>query len=243
MILSTLSLQRLHKWVGLVIALQFLLWAVSGAMMAMLDSARVAGGPAAAPAQAEPIDADAWPAIRQSLAGAEIDALVVEPLLGRTAVRIESGGKSFLFDAQSGEPLTIDGAAARRIAERANPDGASAATVTALDRLTLEVRDHALPIWRVDFADSQSSSYYVSATSGHVLERRNDSWRQWDFFWMLHNMDYWDRSSFNHPLIVVVGLAALWLSVTGFWLLFRTKWRSDLRAATRRSGIGPNRKG
>ena len=78
-----------------------------------------------------------------------------------------------------------------------------------------------------DFADDDASTYYVSATTGAVLERRNDTWRWWDFFWMLHNMDYADRTSFNHPLVITAGIAMAWLAVTGFWLLFRTMWRHD----------------
>ena len=44
---------------------------------------------------------------------------------------------------------------------------------------------------------------------------------------MLHNMDYMERTSFNHPLMITVGFAMAWLAVTGFWLLFRTMWRHD----------------
>jgi hypothetical protein len=84
-----------------------------------------------------------------------------------------------------------------------------------------------LPIWQVNFRDDANSAYYVSGTTGQILERRNDSWRWWDFFWMLHNMDYAKRTSFNHPLIIMVGFAMAWLAVTGFWLLFRTMWRHD----------------
>ena len=99
--------------------------------------------------------------------------------------------------------------------------------------ITLAVRDHALPIWRADFADERGSIYYVSGVTGEILERRTDSWRLWDVFWMLHTMDYAKRTSFNHPLIVLAGFASVWLAVTGFWLLFRTMWRHDF-AWTRR---------
>jgi hypothetical protein len=85
----------------------------------------------------------------------------------------------------------------------------------------------------VDFDDAANSSYFVSGTTGQLLERRNDSWRWWDFFWMLHNMDYAKRTSFNHPLIIIVGVAAAWLAATGFWLLFRTMWRHDFSAVRR----------
>ena len=130
--------------------------------------------------------------------------------------------------------------AATAIAETAHPDGARAAAVTPLRELSLAVREHALPIWQVDFADARNSSYFVSGTTGDILERRNDTWRWWDFFWMLHNMDYAKRTSFNHPLIVFVGFAMAWLAVTGFWLLFRTMWRHD--ASTVRSWLRPGAK-
>ena len=45
---------------------------------------------------------------------------------------------------------------------------------------------------------------------------------------MLHIMDYAKRTSFNHPVIWMFGFAAVWLAITGFWLLFRTGWRRDL---------------
>ena len=87
----------------------------------------------------------------------------------------------------------------------------------------------------MDFGDRQNNSYYVSAATGVLLEGRNDTWRLWDFFWMLRNMDYVNRTSFNHPLIIMVGFAAVWLSITGFYLLLRTSWRSDFRRLRSRS--------
>jgi hypothetical protein len=50
---------------------------------------------------------------------------------------------------------------------------------------------------------------------------------------MLHNMDYVNRTSFNHPYIVVAGICAFWLALSGVLLLFRTAWRPDLRALGR----------
>ena len=132
-----------------------------------------------------------------------------------------------LFDATDGAPVVIDRQAAAAIASAMHPTRAAVEQVTALTEIGLAVRDHELPIWQVDFRDEANSTYYVSGTTGAILERRNDSWRWWDFFWMLHNMDYLARASFNHPLIVTAGVAMAWLAVTGFWLLFRTMWRHD----------------
>lgn len=235
MTIKSLWLRRIHKWVGLVIGLQFLVWAISGAAMALLDMDEVAGG-AMAETAAPPLPANetAWPRVQQALAGQQISALALRTLPQGQVLQVATPNGTRLFDVGTGNPVTIDRSAAAAIAGAAHPAGASPTRVAALDELTLAVREHQLPIWQVDFRDAVNSSYYVSASTGEVLERRNDSWRWWDFFWMLHNMDYAQRTSFNHPLIIMVGFAMAWLAVTGFWLLFRTMWRHDFTWFKRR---------
>ena len=227
---GTLMLRRLHKWTGIVVGLQLVLWALSGAMMAQLDMDEVAGGPLPAAAAPPLPQAGGWAEVRRALGPSPVSAVAVRPLLDRHVIEVESPAGVRLFDAASGTPVAVDSALARRIAVAAHPAAAQVRAVVPLARIELAVREHRLPIWRIDFADRGNSSFYVSAADGTLLERRNDAWRRWDFFWMLHNMDYLNRSSFNHPLIVVMGIASLWLAVTGFWLLFRTAWRPDLRA-------------
>ena len=229
--IGTLFIRRVHKWIGLVIGLQLVLWTLSGLAMALLDMKAVAGGERAeAPAPSPLPPPGSWPVVRSALGNAPVTALSVRPLLDRQVIEAATPADTRLFDAGTGAPLAVDEALATRIAAAAHPGAAPVKRVSRLDEVTLAVRKHALPIWRIDFADAENSSYYVSGESGKLLERRNDSWRWWDFFWMLHNMDYRERTSFNHPLIIVAGFGALWLALTGFLLLFRTAWRPDLRA-------------
>ena len=235
MAIKSIWLRRIHKWVGLVIGLQFVLWAISGAAMALLDMETVAGGPPPdAPVPAMASDARAWPRILRQLGAAPIEAMRSTTVLDRTVLEIRTAGTTRLFDARTGEGLAIDAGTARAIAQAAHRDRAAPQATTLLTAPAIPVREHAPPIWAVSFADRGSSTYYVSATNGALLERRNDSWRWWDFFWMLHSMDYAGRTNFNHPLIVTVAIAMGWLAITGFWLLFRTMWRHDLAWLARR---------
>ena len=234
MTVKSIWLRKIHKWVGLVIGLQFLIWAISGTAMALLPMDEVAGGEMAdQAASALPAGGKAWPNVRAALAGQPITKLSIRSLPDRQAIEVTTRGGVRLFDAADGRPIAIDGDTAKSIAAAAHPAGAPATRVAALRELSLPVREHELPIWQVDFRDEANSSFYVSGTTGEILERRNDSWRWWDFFWMLHNMDYAKRTSFNHPLIITVGFAMAWLAVTGFWLLFRTMWRHDFAWAKR----------
>jgi hypothetical protein len=165
--------------------------------------------------------------MQQALAGEPVLSLTMRSLPQGAAYQVTTAKGVRLFDAGDGSLVTIGPAAAGAIAAAAHPGRAPIGKVEGLRELSLAVREHELPIWRVDFRDSRNSSYYVSGTTGELIERRNDTWRWWDFFWMLHNMDYAQRTSFNHPLIIMVGFAMAWLAVTGFWLLFRTMWRHD----------------
>lgn len=235
MTIKSIWLRRIHKWVGLVIGLQFLLFAISGTAMALLNMDEVAGGPKAQTSQPlEAGTATAWTRVQKELGGEPVTKLLVRSLPTGHVYQATTAGGVRLFSAVDGRPVAIDAAAASSIARAAHPGHASIRSVAPLSEVTLAVREHDLPIWQVDFDDARNSSYYLSGATGELLERRNDAWRWWDFFWMLHNMDYAGRTSFNHPLIIIVGAAMVWLSVTGFWLLFRTMWRHDF-AALRRS--------
>lgn len=234
MIIKSIWLRRIHKWVGLVIGLQFLVWAISGAAMALISMDEVAGGPMAGHAEPSPLPPTSrWATVQRQLGDKPVKGVSLRSLPGRQAIQVTTTDGVELFDAGSGQLVVIDRPAAAAIARAMHPDGVSPSRVTPMTELTLAIRDHELPIWRVDFADEKNSSYYVSGATGAVLERRNDSWRWWDFFWMLHNMDYAERTSFNHPLIIMVGFAMAWLAVTGVWLLFRTMWRHDFRLLRR----------
>lgn len=229
--LHTHSLRLLHKWLGLAIGLQFLLWALSGAGMALIDRHEVAGGARRTPAAVRPPGTDGWARVQARLAGADVSGVALRPLGSRTVFEVTAANETMLFDAASGERIRIDARAARHLAGAAYPGSAAVRQVAPLDRVGFAVRGHALPIWRVDFDDPRRSSFYISGTTGALLERRNDSWRVWDVLWMLHTMDYVNRTSFNHPLIIIVGFAAAWLAGTGIFLLFRTGWRTDFRRA------------
>jgi uncharacterized iron-regulated membrane protein len=232
--IKSIWLRRIHKWIGLVIGIQFLIWAISGTAMALLDMEEVAGGEMGETAAMPlPVGGSAWPRIQRALSGNAISKISLQTLPQGQALSLTTERGVRLFSAAGGEPITIDRQAAASVARAAHPSGAAVSAVRPLRELNLAVREHALPIWQVDFRDKVNSSFYVSGTTGQLLERRNDTWRWWDFFWMLHNMDYAKRTSFNHPLIVTVGFAMGWLAVTGFWLLFRTMWRHDFTSIRR----------
>ncbi|MXO76119.1 hypothetical protein GRI40_12940 [Altererythrobacter aerius] len=233
--LSPLFFRRVHKWIGLILGLQFVIWTISGAVMAVLDMNAVAGGPPPPRTEAIglPASSGGWPVVQRTLGTASITSLTVRPLLNDHVFEIVTPAGTRLFDVRTGTSVQVDAALARRLAEASYTGSAAIRNVELLSEPTLAIREHEGPAWRVDFADESNSSFYISQATGRLIERRNDTWRIWDFVWMLHNMDYVNRTSFNHPLIITVGFGIGWLAITGFYLLFKTSWRPEARLLAR----------
>lgn len=226
--LSPLLFRRIHKWVGLILGLQFVLWTISGAAMALLDKNAVAAHGHGGGEHGAPIPADVPLVAPESLPGiARADAVELRQLVDKPVYEVRAGRVIRVFDARDGHVVTIDATMARRVVAAAS--GAPVRNVQHLAAANLEARDHTGAMWRVNLADAADTSAYVSAETGRLLQMRGNAFRWWDFFWMLHNMDYVNRSSFNHPLIVFVAFGTLWLSLTGFYLLFKSFRRRDFR--------------
>lgn len=222
-------MRLVHKWLGLLVAAQFVVWMGSGLVMALLDQQTVRG----TRQQAEPAGAGAWPAGLRSPGevirthGAPVLSLETGWLAGAPVYRLVDPQRAQVVDARNGAPLIIDARRAAAIAQADYAGNGALGEPVLLIEPTLEVRAHEGPIWRIDANDSQSSTVYVSAWDGRVLERRNASWRIFDVAWMLHIMDYRGRSDFNHALVIAFATGGLWLTLSGWWLLL-VSLRADL---------------
>ena len=217
--------RKIHKWVGLILGLQFVLWTLSGAVMALLDSDKV-GGHSEAPMTSTAL---AWPADLIAPPVGGVEGLTLRRIVDRPVYEVKDQQGVRILDARSGQPIRVDAALASEIARDAFHHRSAVSSVERLAKANLEAREHGGAMWRVNFTDPENSSSYVSADTGRALVNRGDTWRLWDIAWMLHNMDYVNRTSFNHPLIIFVAFGALWLSFTGFYLLFKSFRRREFK--------------
>lgn len=235
--LSPLFFRRIHKWVGLILGLQFILWTLSGAMMALLDAEKVGGHGLARHTQQPaklPESLASLRSVSNTLGDAPIIGLTLRSLSGSYVYEVRMPDGLHLIDAASGRRVIIDAGQARTIAKTEYAGGGPVRSVSYLAEPTLETREYEGATWRIDFKDADDTSLYVAEATGQIVAHRNNTWRTWDFFWMLHNMDYLERKSFNHPLIVTIAFGVLWLSLTGFYLLFKSFGKGDFRWLTKR---------
>jgi Na+-transporting NADH:ubiquinone oxidoreductase subunit F len=213
-------MRRLHKWVGLLIGLQLVLWMASGTVMALLDHDRVQGHQFRAHATAaKPWPADTLPAAQMLARVPSAYTVATAWLLERPVYQIATPKGPLLLDARTATAIEIDAALATAIA-RASYNGPGQPQAPRLLERSQEARDHAGRLWRVDFDDVEDTSVYLSAGTGDVVVHRNRTWRLFDVFWMLHIMDYANRTNFNNLLVIGAGIGGLWIALTGVWLLF-----------------------
>ncbi len=220
-----LFLRKLHKWLGLVIGLQVILWAVSGVMFAWLDRDDVGAASSVRtvePAVLSPAIVKTEPALwLHDYPPQDLYDLRAVSLADRWVWRVELRDRIELRAVEDGARIKLDEDWLRRLALGRYAGGGQLIAATLQTQPDIASRASG-PVWQAQFDDPQRTTLYFAADDGHFIAARSAAWRLYDFFWMLHTMDYSGRDNFNNPLIVTIGFAALWLSISGVLLLTRS---------------------
>lgn len=207
----------IHKWVGLIIGLQIVLWIAGGVVMSVIPIETVRGKylvssqEVVAPARTVNIDLSQYKTITHGLRQQQAFLTLTD-----------WQGQAHYVDATSGEvlePLSAEQITAVAKA-RFTQQPVNVASTEYLTTLPLEADHLGNPVFRVTFEDWRHTSFYLDPVTAEVLTVRSDIWRFYDFFWMLHIMDYDLRSDFNHPLLILSAFSALFVAVSGLVLVY-----------------------
>jgi len=214
--------RRAHKWIGLVIGVQALLWMVSGVYMTAI-SLEVIHGDHLAHVFDEPLVRNAQRIDIEQLAKLHpgFESLKLKTFLGKEVYELKQAGKTRLVDASSGVLLSPLGR--EQIVTRAKDiyqGEAQIREVTWITQAPQEVAKRPVPMWAVRFDDRADSTLYFSPDSGDLLARRHNLWRWFDFLWMLHIMDYDTRDDVNNTLLRAAAGVGLAFALSGAWLVF-----------------------
>lgn len=215
---------RIHKWIALIVGIQIVAWVAGGVVMSAIPIERVRGEHNIAEAPPVRLDPANLISLAEAADAANPAGGVADARLlgwnGRPAWSVTSrGGGTVLVDASNGSVLTpIDRDQAIAIARADHAGDPEIEAVEYFTEATWESR-RPVPTWRISFADGEGTRIYVAEGTGEVVARRNDVWRFYDFFWMLHIMDYDERSDFNNPLLITFSIFSLVTVFAGILLL------------------------
>lgn len=214
---------QLHKWIALVVGLQVLFWVGGGLVMTAIPIETVRGEHRAVELKPDALELGVLPVL-----GEIVRSSGVAPV--RAELHTTPRGPAWTLTPATGEPVVVSAATglpfgpmsaaeASAFARRAYK-GEAAVSGAVLLMTAPEETGRTGPLWRVDFADREKTSFYLSPATAEVVTRRSGVWRLFDFFWRLHVMDWNDGEDFNHPLIIITTALTLSIVVSGFILLW-----------------------
>ena len=225
---------KIHKWVGLLIGIQFLFWTAGGVVMTWLPIESVRGEHHMAASDPVSLSPEIVSKIIAHSSVSALQSATVRRVGPVDVLELRNGeGLISLIAADSGELLEIGPQLAQAVAEQ-DFTGTTGVVTAALIHEAPGDFGGKLPVWQVGMGDADGTRIYVSADNGRVLARRNDTWRFYDFFWMLHIMDYESRDNFNNPLVMTAGATGLLFVLSGLILVFYRFGRRDFGLARKR---------
>lgn len=232
-------IRKIHRYLGVTIGIQFLLWTIGGLYFSWNNIDNVHGDH-----------------MRKSVSFLQADIEVVSPSIALQALRMEKSPDSIhsihlirvldktiyqiqYFKGHSGEgshhhvhfaladattgvlrsPLTKNEAVA--IAQEQIVNNAKVGNVEYLEQVGKhsEYRDRPLPAYAITF-DEPACTIYVATETGTYQTIRHNQWRAFDFLWMLHTMDYEGRDNFGNIALRAFSIFGLFTVCSGFLLFF-----------------------
>lgn len=216
-----LFIRRTHKWLALVVGVQALIWTLTGLYMVAVHIDIIHGDHLVREAPAAPFAlADLAPPARIVAAAPGTTEVRLQRFLERPVWRAQTPEGPRLYDARTAAPLpALTEAQVRDAARRIYTGDGRIVSVRLLTTAPQEMQSRKPPYWAVEFEGWNRPTLYLSPTTGELISRRHALWRVFDFAWMLHIMDYDERSDVNNPLLRVATWSVFAMAVSGAWLL------------------------
>lgn len=229
-------LRKAHRYLGLCIGVQFMFWTLGGLYFSWTDIKAIRG-------EDVRVEPAAVPVVPGLLTGGSAPSAHLPPgasadLAKLQFVNVLDEPHYFLrFQTASGEPGSIlvrlsDGNTrerageeqAREIAKRGLSLDLPVENVTLIEHHDVpkhhEYREQPLPAYAVTFGGPEGYTAYVSADDWQFRTVRSNSWRIFDFLWMLHTMDFEGRDDINNYLLRAFSIFGLVTILSGFALFF-----------------------
>lgn len=236
-------IRRSHRYLGVLLGIQFLLWTIGGLYFSWNNIDEIHGDfqKKRQPLLSSSIQLVSPSIVLDSIKKVHrIDSLVsiqLIEILGDPFYQVRCMSAihdmanhheqpqlmNHLADAQTGQlraPLSEQESI--EVARRNFADDAKVITVEKVDSIHPhhEYRSGELPAYAITFDHPTNTTVYVATELGTVQKFRNNKWRVFDFLWMLHTMDYEGRDNFGNILLRGFSIFGLITVLSGFLLFF-----------------------
>ncbi|CCH57668.1 hypothetical protein BN8_p06876 (plasmid) [Fibrisoma limi BUZ 3] len=230
-----LRIRKTHRYLGLFVGVQFLLWTLGGLYFSWSSLDDIHGDhlkrPAVGFSASLPLASPsvAFQALKQKGIDSVFSVALIDVLhqpVYQLTYRVQHTGGSLMTHVQLADARTgqLRGALTKAEATAvAQQRFAGSSAIETVEYLTVtndhhEYRGKPLPAYAVIFRQPAHATVYVAAQLGTLQSVRTDPWRVFDLLWMLHTMDYQGRDDINNGLLRAFSVLGLLSILSGFAL-------------------------
>jgi len=216
---TAVTIRKAHRYLGIFLGIQFLMWTISGMYFSWTDIDKIHGDH-----------------FKKEI----VDQSAFSDLLGSSQLQLQAPVKSLelldiagvpyywindteLYNALTGtrkEEITEEEAI--KVAERFMLSELEFDQIKRIETVGAhsEYRGKPLPAYEISYKTSENLKSYVAIENGAFQTVRYRDWRWFDFLWMTHTMDYQGRDNFNTIVLRGFSLLGLITVLSGFLLWF-----------------------
>ena len=215
-----IAARKTHKWLGLFIGIQVVIWSLSGLYMTVVHIDTIHGDHLIRALPQNTVDAAALADPLTVLTANNGQSVRLAWVRNRPTYVVKGDAGETVVDATNNKsvpPLTE--AEVSSIAKATYTGNEPIRSAELITDIPGEIRGRKPPLWRVEFDHWNKPTLYFSPTTGELVSRRHELWRIFDFVWMFHIMDYDERENVNNPLLRVFTWGAVLMALSGASLL------------------------
>ncbi len=215
---------------------QFILWSLSGLYMVTMDLDFIHGDHLVKEPLPLVIPSKPLLSFQETLQqNPRAKQLRLTSLAGESVYQFKVNGKPQLISAQTGKSLLPFSKEDIKKLVTLLSNISNDIEIESIQLLTTnapsELSSRHLPVWQVVYDDISASTLYISSSTGQVVTKRHDYWRFFDFFWMLHIMDYENREDITNWLLLAFSLTGVFSCFSGLYLVGH-RFRFSLQIST-----------
>lgn len=216
---TALKIRKTHRYLGLILGIQFLFWTISGLYFSWTNIDEIHGE------HFKKLNYQPK-AFNSLISPSQLDAPV-----GVSTIELRDIGNTPYYWVNNMQLYNaIDGSPKKSITEDealyiAKNHMKSGLEVESVEQITEtgkhhEYREKLLPAYVISYTTDEALKAYVSVKDGKFQTVRHRAWRWFDFLWMTHTMDYEGRDNFNTLVLRAFSFLGLITVLSGFLLWY-----------------------
>lgn len=216
---TALKIRKIHRYLGIFIGIQFIMWTLSGLYFSWTDLDEIHGDhfKKESPVHTSFSNLGSPEELTPDL---NISSISLQEISGEPYYFINN---EHLIHANTGEKLNeISENDALSIAGRFMKEELKVSGIEKISETGKhhEYRGNLLPAYVISYEGDENLKAYVGAADGSFKTVRHRDWRWFDFLWMTHTMDYEGRDDFNNMLLRSFSVLGLITVLSGFLLWY-----------------------